>query len=1002
MNELEKLWKVLKRDSYTDKSFSEFQVAWEDDAYQTKVHDVVLRNKLTDKDVKTFKETYAATTPITDITSDIVGDVNDHHILNISNAEVDSDKVNKKLAENYFNLDKFKRPTKIVQKNIADIYGDESLRELGETEGEEGYANDLDTDLINYFGEKKAKQYLEYDKNKVWNDKWDPKNDQKKEIIENDITERNVQDYVETLSEEEIKSVKVITSEEAYKIFEPGDEVALAAYKAAKIKDDATKKQIKKDVSDYSLFDMRTWETDTELAAYKKSQEQSEVSKVLTTYFNGKYASLKTDSDLYKKQEASYIEIRDKWVDQVETYTKELVGMGEVDTSIQADVEKYNRTLSLLNGVLEKYQNELKEKNINEKVLLQAPDMLNSRLDKLNNNVSKAENLDMVAKALAADYTLSTRTALSFEEVVGNASEIISGVGSAFGVVAEYVGGTVEMASKPFGMARVAESIFGKGKITDLRSEGDASTNYMHDQYAYSLDYAESLKNYKETALSLNIDWEDANADNWGAYSKQLLGNNAFTIASALTYGGAIKAGFNAAKASNALSGAFFTVEAGSKLTTDYTGQKYAAENIEGLNIALSNATSPDERNSILLQIEDQEIYLNKTMLDKALSASAYGFGATYAERLGTMRYVRNMAKLKPQGIGFSWGGTYQGVKQTVFNTGIEYVEEFGTQVFHNLWDYAYMGENKSLTAGIDANFNANVIFSTLAIQAPSTTANVYNTIRSEVQNTIEVGANKTRAEEMIAVVSQLQPDVVNTHTQEYYEYLVSEFDRLKSEAALADSYTFARVANSTGAEIHGIFEANQKIRNEKAKLQNLGAQSAGDQVSPYVKKQKEKILNNIKVLLDQKEGLRAKSTERQKEVTAEILKDDVVKAESQFWIGRAFGAKNIAKGLGKVKVFGEKVIKNPETGKNEVDLTELETYLTKKVKSGKITEQQKAGYLKGFKEGHNASYVGNEVIYVEGNVIQNINNAKTNVDRSIHAYSALHELHNPRFSKGR
>ena len=68
MNELEKLWKVLKRDSYTDKSFSEFQVAWEDDAYQTKVHDVVLRDKLTDKDVKTFKETYAATTPTTPTT----------------------------------------------------------------------------------------------------------------------------------------------------------------------------------------------------------------------------------------------------------------------------------------------------------------------------------------------------------------------------------------------------------------------------------------------------------------------------------------------------------------------------------------------------------------------------------------------------------------------------------------------------------------------------------------------------------------------------------------------------------------------------------------------------------------------------------------------------------------------------------------------------------------------------------------------------------------------
>ena len=58
MEELQKLYNVLIRDGYTVKSPEEFMKAWEDDAYQTQVHNIMTRDKKTDKDAETFKEVY--------------------------------------------------------------------------------------------------------------------------------------------------------------------------------------------------------------------------------------------------------------------------------------------------------------------------------------------------------------------------------------------------------------------------------------------------------------------------------------------------------------------------------------------------------------------------------------------------------------------------------------------------------------------------------------------------------------------------------------------------------------------------------------------------------------------------------------------------------------------------------------------------------------------------------------------------------------------------------
>ncbi len=49
MDKIKKLFDVITRDGYYNKSFEEFQVQFQDEEYQTKVFDVVTRDGLFDK-----------------------------------------------------------------------------------------------------------------------------------------------------------------------------------------------------------------------------------------------------------------------------------------------------------------------------------------------------------------------------------------------------------------------------------------------------------------------------------------------------------------------------------------------------------------------------------------------------------------------------------------------------------------------------------------------------------------------------------------------------------------------------------------------------------------------------------------------------------------------------------------------------------------------------------------------------------------------------------------
>ena len=60
MDKIKKLFDVITRDGYYNKSFEEFQVQFQDEEYQTKVFDVVTRDGLFDKTFEEFKGMYAS------------------------------------------------------------------------------------------------------------------------------------------------------------------------------------------------------------------------------------------------------------------------------------------------------------------------------------------------------------------------------------------------------------------------------------------------------------------------------------------------------------------------------------------------------------------------------------------------------------------------------------------------------------------------------------------------------------------------------------------------------------------------------------------------------------------------------------------------------------------------------------------------------------------------------------------------------------------------------
>ena len=216
-----------------------------------------------------------------------------------------------------------------------------------------------------------------------------------------------------------------------------------------------------------------------------------------------------------------------------------------------------------------------------------------------------------------------------------------------------------------------------------------------------------------------------------------------------------------------------------------------------------------------------------------------YGGIASYAERLGTLSYMNGLTRTsKVYGAGL-FKKTIRGAKGSIYNVGVELIEETATQLGHNLTDITVLNENKSMIEGLDADFLVNTAFTSLAIQGPSMGMNSYNALKVEVNPRQAREESRVRTEELLQIQNRLKSGEKIT-TKERRE-LVNRKREILQEAELADITTVQKLSRMSAQEVTDLFEANRLRREALKILQDLGGDI--DSQSEFNKKQKQRLI---------------------------------------------------------------------------------------------------------------------------------------------------------------
>jgi len=918
----------------------------------------------------------------------------------------DDANVKKALAEKYFDLANIQRPTETVASPTY-VEGPFGIKGKSVYAGEpvEKYKNDYETDLKNYFATKTP--FVGPDKYEAYN--------RYRETGEFDVSlvssaeiaaavkeeqKRQMQLYIADIDNKDIRKVAsanlmdgVYEDMDATSINPKTGNLWVDEYTTALTED--RKILYPKDFEDPGAMMKEKGtpmygpsEKDKEVRKLKTNiyKNQGKANVVLRNYLDFKTNEILTLKSNYQETTAEFNNaVTTEYIPEVEKLVSQISDLNLTPSSSEQDKSTGLALYNQYQSVLNEYRTALN----NQKLTAAS---INLTAENFLETTAKLDDTQFVAQAFMLDYSMDGGMALSIEK--GLIDMLGLGV-KALDYLEEIPEALLNMPNKlafggtPSGADPIDIEFFG---------------NIHKDKV---ISYQESLQQYTEAARPLNIRWQDVKFSgpgaNFGEAANQLFANNVFSIASALTYGGVINLGGKAvvAPATKYLTRLFFGLEGGAKLAEMEISQKNAQSTIDFYMGELANATTEDQRLAINKQIELATKQLNYTEFQKAFSAITYGGIAAYAEKFGTMSYVQKLALLSKSDVtGITIGSTLRGAGGFGYNTGIEYIEEAFTQVGHNLVDYGVLGENKSLIDGIDAEFNMNVLFSTMAIQGPSTAGNVYNAVRSEISTAQEIKENQKRSAAFAEIAKQIEVlrgkrtrtvdgRIVEGEKTDMELYLESEAMRLLREAQVQDAELFADVSNMSNKDIFALFEAQRKKRELRQRATSIGSAQSGQKYNKTAADKIKAIQQEIDDIDQEISDLRDNTKKDQKEKVDSVIKqleqvDQKLKpkAEDYFFLGKFYESVSMTLGLGgsviKVKNVEEALDILKEKGATKEQIAEYRAAFTPVYAGGR---------------GANGSFFGNDIIAVEDNVISNILQAPTNYEKSAMAFTVFHEL---------
>ena len=510
--------------------------------------------------------------------------------------------------------------------------------------------------------------------------------------------------------------------------------------------------------------------------------------------------------------------------------------MDAFSSYVETEINEYNSLLSEYNIPtgedfdIEKLKDFFNDTSIptstRQKVLFKQLEVV-SVLDEFKEQATKADDGAAILESLNKSYSTTYRMILSLEPIL---METIN-YSLMFGELVENFASTGD----PFKDART-------GTIKAFRTAHMKQANLGIETRREEIPFTGKVA--------------DMTYKNFGSTIMNMLADNTFSVAAAYTYQGLAKRGFKK-MAKKGLTATWVAVEGGSKLNRMEKLQQSSGAAIAQLEKSIADPNiTPANKVAYQRELEKQRKYQDYSTSNKAVASLLFGGIAAGAERIGTMRWIDDMIKTVPYvGIKNVKDGIRKGGKFLWMSGGTEILEESVTLLGHNIVDNVVLGEDKSLIEGMDADFFANVLVTSLAIAGPQASQNMKMIVGSALKTSAERKRYTELLEEYTDNLDILE-DGTNFGTDglRLDKSILEQRNReILKEIATHDIGVFGKISELSREEVEEVFNI---ARKQMSILRNFTDIGASGQDNKYIQKEKEKLQKQYDDLQAEKEKL--------------------------------------------------------------------------------------------------------------------------------------------------
>tara|TARA_Y100000004_G_scaffold132340_1_gene149414 strand:+ start:722 stop:9733 length:9012 start_codon:yes stop_codon:yes gene_type:complete len=763
----------------------------------------------------------------------------EYHLASLEKiGDYNNPETNKKIADEYFNAPGIGPITEgVFTYKLTDYRGDVTYKNMTKKQFEAaqkgfgrggvkaemiGQVNERD-DLVKILGEEKTDDYLKYletgvldidgSKNKtIFNDVDKVTRDERDKLNQNfmnDMSRDERTEYIANMAEVVFGDPRLSKEVEARR-------------KDEKDYNDYWKKNFNRDLklTDVDIINGRRFvplhksETLRKFVKFEKGiPDAREFFQPRVDEMNKRGEEISIKVDAYKSDLNDFIENSKPLQDEYNKLSNDLKALGDVNENSSADViNKYNKIATQIGDLVLKYE---------EGGFLEAEKNLSNRSKQLMEETSEfekkagmLEDVGLVVDAARKNYSNWDRLGLQLEKAfLGGGATLLTGL----------------LLEAP---QSVAEQVYelATGRETEWENEAYKMANDYYQRLEENLQdkYERSWKLGETNRGSF---WAQTLADQTPSIISVLAPTGAARLLTTKTLqslGGAAmtRGAFNEVrnralrkllykKASNLTMSAMFVQSAGAALGQSELAALKAPEQIKGLEKILADPNiTPDDRDYYQTMLENAEASRDAGYFSKALNSIAYGAIEMYAEKLGSLRYIQNfktarnaVSNLSNPVFRFAHRSALNGwglSKSVGKGVGIEFMEEYVTQLGQNASDIVLMGQDKALDEGVDPTFFAKTAITSLALQGGNIGNNLYNIAASEVRNVRETMQSRKLLNELIRVENELQKPNLGRAKR---ARLINRKRAILRKGALQSVVSLQKLNNLTAEEKRDLFE---------------------------------------------------------------------------------------------------------------------------------------------------------------------------------------------------